>query len=122
MAKKFKQHTSALRAIRMATGKSQAIVADELGLSKSTYSAWETGRIELGSTHIRTLSEYFGCTPNDILDYRSNEEQEYSISEYNRLTDEERELLDLFRLLPPNNRTSIIDIMHSCTKRKRPKF
>lgn len=62
------KHT-ALARIRKKSGLTQLQIADSLGVSKATYSAWETGRAKLGEDRIVALCDLFGCTPNDILGY-----------------------------------------------------
>lgn len=64
---------TALIHIRRASGLTQAQVAAQLGISKATYSAWETGRAVLGADRIVALAELFKCTPNDILGYSDSE-------------------------------------------------
>lgn len=108
---------TALKSIRIRTGKTQSIVADELGLSKSTYGAWETGRISLNEEHILVLAEYFNCTPNEIIGYNDT-----GLPNYSDLTEDERYFLHLFNSLPQNNKNSIIDIMQSCVKKHRPRI
>ena len=48
---------TALIHIRRASGLTQAQVAAQLGISKATYSAWETGRAVLGADRIVALAE-----------------------------------------------------------------
>lgn len=122
MKKKFVRRETPLRAIRIQTGKTQAMVADELGMKKSTYSAWETGRIQLTTDHILMLSEYFSCTPNDIVGYRDENDETGASVIFSNLSEEERLFLSLYNMLPPNIKSSILDIMRSCTKAKRPRM
>ena len=54
------RHT-ALARIRKKSGLTQLQIADSLGVSKATYSAWETGRAKLGEDRIVALCDLFGC-------------------------------------------------------------
>lgn len=103
-------HPNALLPIRRTAGLTQAQVADQLGVSKATYSSWETGRAELGADRLAALSELFGCTPNDILGYPG------SARGFSALTSSEEEWVSLLRCLPPNIRDDILDIMRSTVK------
>lgn len=101
---------NALVRIRRTAGLTQAQVAESLKVSKATYSAWETGRAELGADRITALSELFGCTPNDILGYSG------SLKNFSTLTGPEEEYVSLLRRLPPNIREDILDIMRTTVK------
>lgn len=99
-----------LAQIRKTAGVTQDQVAAALGVSKATYSSWETGRAELGAKRIVALAEFFECTPNDILGFGSNE-MRYAI-----ISQEEQEMVELLRLLPPNIKDDLLDIMRSTVK------
>ena len=101
---------TALIHIRRASGLTQAQVAAQLGISKATYSAWETGRAVLGADRIVALAELFKCTPNDILGYSDSE------GGFSTLTGAEEEFLFLLRHLPPNIKEDVLDIMRTTAK------
>lgn len=105
-----KARVNALSRIRRTANLTQAQVAGALGVSKATYSAWETGRAELGADRIAALSELFGCTPNDILGYSG------PLKSFSTLTAPEEEYVSLMRRLPPNIREDILDIMRTTVK------
>lgn len=52
---------------REAMGATQKELADRLGVSDRTYSAWENGRNEPGYKYLLALADLFGTTPNEIL-------------------------------------------------------
>ena len=101
---------TALVQIRKASGLTQSQVAGQLGVSKATYSAWETGRAILGADRVVSLAELFKCTPNDILGYPSSGEG------FSPLTSAEEEFLLLLRRLPPNIKEDVLDIMRTTAK------
>lgn len=105
-----KTRRTALFQIRKASGMTQAQVANQIGVSKATYSAWETGRSELSAERILALSNIFHCTPNELLGVNSPSEP-FSI-----LTENEEELLALYKAAPPNIRIDILDILRTTTK------
>lgn len=104
------KHT-ALARIRKKSGFTQLQIADSLGVSKATYSAWETGRAKLGEDRIVALCDLFGCTPNDILGYTKDPDGSPAF-----FTAQEDEYLSLFKALPPNIKADILDIMRYTTK------
>ena len=104
------KHT-ALARIRKKSGLTQLQIADSLGVSKATYSAWETGRAKLGEGRIVALCDLFGCTPNDILGYTKDSDGSPAF-----FTAQEDEYLSLFKALPPNIKADILDIMRYTTK------
>ena len=108
-----KRHETALAQIRRVTGLTQAQVAGQLGVSKATYSAWETGRAELGAERICALCELFRCTPNDILGY-AQANRHFSL-----LSKEDENVLALFKAQPPNMRQHVIGIMDYTAKGRR---
>lgn len=97
--------------LRKLHGKTQAQIAGEVGISKATYSAWETGRIEIGSKHLIALSKCLNCTPNDIFGYPLHDN-----SSPLPIDSEELEVIALYRSLPPNIKTDILDIMRATAK------
>ena len=103
-------HTNALAQLRKGARVTQDQVAGALGVSKATYSAWETGRVELGAERIVALARYFQCTPNDILCFENPE------SRYTIISAHEEKVVDLYRLSPPNIKDDVVDIMRSSTK------
>lgn len=105
-----KKHQNALSSIRKAAGFTQLQVAGMLGVSKATYSSWETGRAEMGAGRLIALSNLFGCTPNDILGYPG------ASSQFSFLSPAEEEFISLFHSLPPNIREDVVDIMRSTVK------
>ena len=105
-----KKHQNALSSIRKALGLTQLQVAGMLGVSKATYSSWETGRAEMGADRLIALSELFHCTPNDILGLSGTPAQ------FSLLSPTEEECLSLFRSAPPNIREDVVDIMRSTVK------
>lgn len=64
-------HTNALAQLRKSARVTQDQAAGALGVSKATYSAWKTERIELSAERIVALAHYFQCTSNDILCFKN---------------------------------------------------
>lgn len=64
-----KLHQSNLRQVRALAEKTQEDIAEHMGVSNRTVSAWECGTRELRADAIVQLCDYLGCTPNDLLGY-----------------------------------------------------
>lgn len=60
-----------LRELREKKGVSQRDVAKFMNLTQAAYWSLEKGRSLLNSEQLMNLSIYFGCTPNDILDFKT---------------------------------------------------
>lgn len=105
------ERLTALIQFRKLRNKTQAQVAAEVGVSKATYGAWETGRNKIGAQHLIALSKCLGCSPNDILGYKTSAGPSPL-----PVDSEEQELVTLYRSLPPNIRNDILDIMRTTVK------
>ena len=108
-----KTHRTALARIRRMSGMTQIQAAGRIGVSKATYSSWETGRSEMGAERILALSALFHCTPNDILGYG------HSARHFSLLSDEDERVLALFKSQPPNMKQHILGIMSYTAKGSR---
>ena len=107
------KHT-ALARIRKKSGLTQLQIADSLGVSKATYSAWETGRAKLGEDRIVALCDLFGCTPNDILGYNKDPDGSPAF-----FTAQLRKT-NIYRSSKPCRQTSRPTFLTSCVIRQRP--
>ncbi len=84
----------------------QKDVADYLKMSRTTYNHYELGHTSLNEDLIIKLSDFYGVTPNFILNYSNkNEINDVSIFKLNKLLIEEN--IDI------NN---LISIIKSCKK------
>lgn len=110
----IERNKTKLAQLRQARGLTQTEIAYDLGVSKATYSSWESGRIELGAQRIIALADRLCCTPNDILGYV--EPSEELPERYEALSHEELNVVKLFRSCPPNIRRDILDIMQTTVK------
>jgi len=57
-----------LRTLRQNAGLSQEYVSGRLGVSRTTYTAFETGRSEIGLTAIQNLANLYEVSPGEIID------------------------------------------------------
>ena len=88
---------------------SDASFERELGLSEKTVSNWRRGRSASFMRHLPELSELFGVNVGELLDIPLS-------AEGDQLSDEERELLTLYRrshVLPKKMRRALTETLES---------
>ena len=56
-----------LKAARIAANKTQKDVADAIGVAKSTYSQYETGKREPGIIGIKKIAKYLNISPDTLI-------------------------------------------------------
>ena len=56
-----------LKAARIAANKTQKDVADAIGVAKSTYSQYETGKREPGIIGIKKIAKYLNISPDALI-------------------------------------------------------
>ena len=88
---------------------SDASFERELGLSEKTVSNWRLGRSTSFMRHLPELSELFGVNVGELLDIPLS-------AEGDQLSDEERELLTLYRkshILPKKMRRALTETLEA---------
>ena len=88
---------------------SDASFERELGLSEKTVSNWRRGRSTSFMRHLPELSELFGVNVGELLDIPLS-------AEGDQLSDEERELLTLYRkshILPKKMRRALTETLEA---------
>lgn len=116
-------HKNNLKQIRLSCALTQKQVSDVLGIERSTYTCYETGKSTPPIETAKKLSKIFGVTLEEIFfdekeqaslsvlgdgfsDYNTDEESEMSFA---NLTKEEKELVIRFRLLDSENKKKLLD-------------
>ena len=74
--------------------------AEKLGVNKYTYRSWESGAAIMNIEQVWDCAVALGCTPNDILGWKG-EEDEAEQGEMETLTPDERTVLDDYRQSSP---------------------
>lgn len=94
--------------LREEAGLSQQKLADKIGLSSSAIARWELGQSEPGCNVILAYAKFFDVSPDYLLSFEDNFGGRVSAGTVTAAdvmgdasTDEERELLELFRTLSP---------------------
>jgi len=107
-----------LRILRKLSGKSQALVAAEVGVAKGTYSAWERGTNEVRSKYVVPLCRSLGCTPNDLFGY-PEEVDGPSGGIFHLLDDDYFQFLDLYVRVPKEVQDGVRVIMEGTATSRR---
>lgn len=89
-----------LKAARLAAGRSQQEIADALGVDKTTYSGYETGRRQPDLFRLRRLSQILGYSADQLLE----------LGPADSPTPEELERVKKFRLLDSHGR-ELVDMV-----------
>lgn len=88
---------------------SQRAVAKVLDISQSTYNNWENSRTEPSIAQLIELSRFFGVTVDYLV---GNSDELNNVSYSNKfLTNDEVELLELFKVLPDSAQKNIINFL-----------
>lgn len=90
---------SKLRQLRKAAGLSQKELADKLFVNQTAVSQWERGVTTPNATTLLQLSDMFNVSADEILGRTQKKEPTTLTSD--GLNDAEKEILMLFRDLPP---------------------
>ena len=94
------------------SGRSQREMAEIVGVSSSTFNDWTKGRKYPRIDKIEFLANYFGIKKSDLIE----EHKENSPDEL-RLTEGERALIELFRLVPEDRQQLVLGMIKAalCT-------
>lgn len=112
-----KNTLKSLKAIRKANGFTQKQVADLLGIDRSTYAYYETGKSKPNIVVIDKLIKIFKVDYNVLLGTEESVEQPV-LNDVNRqgsenymidLNDEERELISRFRIMKRKQKDSLLE-------------
>ena len=99
--KRQKVAPNRLRELRQAQGLTLASVAGAAKIGTTSLAHYELGTRKLAVPKLEILATVLQVTPTDIL----NESSEYNVR---KLTPDEREIVKLFRRLPPHRRKLVI--------------
>lgn len=109
-----------LKEFRKKMGFTQQDIADILGVERSTYTYYETGKTEIPTKKLHTLSKLYNIDINDFFDSNKiilndpNKENSKK-SEVGMLTKEEKDLLVKIRLLGSSKRFELYQFLNELT-------
>jgi transcriptional regulator with XRE-family HTH domain len=95
-------------------GRDQKEVAEVVGVAPSTFNEWVKAKKYPRIDKIEILANYFGILKSDLIE----EKGEKKSPEEPRLTEGEKMLLDLFRLVPEENKKMIVEMIRAALKTK----
>lgn len=102
--------------IRKRLGWTQEDLAKRMGYkSKSTINKIELGINDIPQSKIQQFAEVLGTTPAQLMGW---EEEQKNPPEEPRLSEGERMLLDLFRLVPEDKQQMVLDMIRVALKMK----
>lgn len=95
-------------------GRDQKEVAEVVGVAPSTFNEWVKAKKYPRIDKIEILANYFGILKSDLIE----EKGEKKPPEEPKLTEGEKMLLDLFRLVPEENKKMIVEMIRAALKTK----
>ena len=103
-----------IKELRQQRGMTLEQVATIVGVGKSTVRKWETGMIaNMKRDKIASLAKALETTPAYLMGW--NDEQEETPGKL-KLTEGEEMLLNLFRLIPEENRAMVLEMIRAAVK------
>ena len=91
-------------------GKSQKEMAEILGVAASTFNNWATGKKYPRIDKIEMLANYFGILKSDLIEDKENSPGEM------QLTEGEKKILELFRLVPEDQQQMVLEMIRVALK------
>ena len=92
------------------SGKDQKELAEIVGVSPSTFNEWTKAKKYPRIDKIEILANYFGILKSDLIEVKNEETN--SPDQY-KLTEGEQNLLELFRLIPEENRAMVLEMIRA---------
>ena len=106
-----------IRELRLARDMTLEQVANIVGVGKSTVRKWETGMIaNMKRDKIALLAQALGTTPAYLMGWK--DENQHSLPDEPTLTEGEKMLLDLFRLVPEDQQKMVLEMIRVALNRK----
>ena len=95
------------------SGRTQKELAEVVGVATSTFNDWMKGKKYPRIDKIELLANYFGILKSDLIEDKDN--KEYSSGE-RELTEGERQMLDLFKLVPEDQQPLVLEMIRAALK------
>lgn len=103
-----------IKELRKEKGLTLEQVADIVGVGKSTVRKWETGMIaNMKRDKIASLAQALGTTPAYLMGWNEEEPEKESSPDELQLTEGERTLLELFRLIPEDRQQMVLQMIQA---------
>ena len=91
-------------------GKEQKEVAADIGVATSTFNEWVKGKKYPRIDKIELLANYFRIKKSDLIEDKTNSPDDLKI------TEGEKALLDLFRMLPDEAQKMYLEVLRTSLK------
>lgn len=105
-----------IRRLRQEKGMTLEQVATIVGVGKSTVRKWETGMIaNMRRDKIALLAKALDTTPAYLMGWNEEKSEKTSLDEP-KLTEGEKMLLELFRLIPENKQEVVLEMIRLALK------
>ena len=92
--------------------KSQKEMAEIIGVAASTFNNWATGKKYPRIDKIEMLANYFGILKSDLIENKENSPDEV------QLTEGEKQILELFRLVPEDQQKLVLEMIRAALRTK----
>ena len=96
------------------SGKDQKEIAEIIGVAPSTFNEWVKAKKYPRIDKIEILANYFGILKSDLIE----EKAQKNPPEEPKLTEGEKKMLDLFRLVPQDKQQMVLQMIEVALKTK----
>lgn len=106
-----------IKSLRQEKGLTLEQVADVVGVGKSTVRKWETGMIaNMRRDKIADLAKALGTTPAYLMGWAEDDAKKEPSPSEQPLTEGEKEMLALFRLIPEDRQPEALEMLRVALK------
>ena len=96
------------------SGRDQKEIAEIVGVAPSTFNEWVKAKKYPRMDKVEMLANYFGIQKSDLIEEKSNENS----PDEPKLTEGERMLVELFRLVPEDKQQMVLEMIRAALKTK----
>lgn len=97
------------------SGKMQNEIAEIIGVATSTFNDWVKGKKYPRIDKIELLANYFGILKSDLIEDKDNKTIS---SDEVQLTEGEKQMLELFKLVPEEQQHLVLEMIRAALKTK----
>ena len=94
------------------SGRTQKELAEVVGVATSTFNDWMKGKKYPRIDKIELLANYFGILKSDLIE----DKEKKNSSDERQLTEGERQMLDLFKLVPEDQQPLVLEMIRAALK------
>ena len=110
-----------IKKLRRSRNLSQRVLGEALGVRQGLISDWEIGKVQPTEENVEDLASFFDVSPAYVLGKAPERncfefDAETSSEEYYAKNFDERDLLEIYRLLPENGKNYLLTTLHMLEK------